>query len=316
MDRAKKLNKPGVRLAFSYLFDWVLCIVLIALFLMLDNLTPFKRQFSVEDTSLMYPYKEKETIPTWALVVISIIFPAVMMAIISLAIRRSIYDFHNGILGLLLSASLTIAVTQVVKVTVGKHRPDFLSRCKPMINGVPITQNEPLRLWTVDICTTTNYSIFKDGLRSFPSGHASTSFAGLLYLSFWLAGKMHVFDRKGYSLKSVLLMTPVLTAVLVTISRLEDYRHDKIDVLWGMSIGTFFAFFAYHQYYPSITKVHSHIPHPPRDFSYLIKDDEGKVQEAGHLEALTGIRPNEESIDETQQQPEQPSDLEANREQS
>lgn len=175
MDRATKgFKKPAVRLAFSYLFDWILCVVLIALFLMLDNLTPFKRQFSVEDRSLMYPYKEKETIPTWALIVIAVVFPAVLMAVVSLFIRRSSYDFHNGFLGLLLSVSLTIVVTQVVKVTVGKHRPDFIDPCKPMLNGVAITRDEPLKLWSVDVCTTTNHSVFKDGMRSFPSGHAST----------------------------------------------------------------------------------------------------------------------------------------------
>lgn len=117
MDHATKgFKKPSVRLACSYLFDWTLCIVLIALFLMLDNLTPFKRQFSVEDSSLMYPYKEKETIPTWALIVIAVVFPAVVMAVVSLFIRRSSYDFHNGFLGLLLSVSLTVVITQVVKV--------------------------------------------------------------------------------------------------------------------------------------------------------------------------------------------------------
>ncbi|KAF9904662.1 hypothetical protein EC991_002408 [Linnemannia zychae] len=137
------------------------------------------------------------------------------------------------------------------------------------------------------------------------------SFAGLFYLSLWLAGKMHVFDRKGYSLKSVILMVPILTAILVTISRVEDYRHSPTDVGWGSIIGIFFAFFAYHQYYPSITTSRSHIPYPPRDFSYLVKDNDGKVHEAGRLEALTGIHRNDESVDEMQQQPEQLADLEA-----
>ena len=43
-------------------------------------------------------------------------FPAVLMAVVSLFIRRSSYDFHNDFLGLLLSVSLTIVVMQVVKV--------------------------------------------------------------------------------------------------------------------------------------------------------------------------------------------------------
>ncbi|KAF9126493.1 hypothetical protein BGW39_006587 [Mortierella sp. 14UC] len=184
------------------------------------------------------------------------------MAVVSRAIRRSSYDFHNGFLGLLLSVSLTIVVTQVVKVTVGKHRPDFLDRCKPMLNGVAVTHDEPMKLWTVDICTTTDHSGFKDGMRSFPSGHASS-------------------------------------------------EHLAADVGWGTVIGIFFAFFAYHQYYPSISRSHSHIPYPPHDFGHLVKDNDGKVHGSGRLEALTGIRPNDESVGEMQQQPERLADLEA-----
>ncbi|KAF9151646.1 hypothetical protein BG015_006399 [Linnemannia schmuckeri] len=119
------------------------------------------------------------------------------------------------------------------------------------------------------------------------------SFAGRIYFSLWSAGKMHVFDRKGYSLKNVILMAPVLTAILVTISRIEGYRHSAVNVGWG-----------------AITRSHSHIPYPPRDFNYLVNDNDGKVHEAGRLEAMTGIHPNEEFIDETQQQPEQLADLE------
>jgi diacylglycerol diphosphate phosphatase/phosphatidate phosphatase len=45
-----------------------------------------------------------------------------------------------------------------------------------MLNGVSITRDEPLKLWKVDVCTTTDHSVFKDGMRSFPSGHASSEF--------------------------------------------------------------------------------------------------------------------------------------------
>lgn len=283
----------------SYLFDWIFCIVLLVLFFLLDRLQPFHRQFSVENTAIMFPYKEKDTIPTWALAVIAVVFPVVVIALVGLGVRRSPFDFHVGILGLLVSVLLTTMFTQVIKVTVGKHRPDFLSRCQPMQNGALITQDEPLQLWTVDVCTQPNAAILKDGFRSFPSGHSSTSFAGLFYIALWLAGKMHVFDRRGYSLKGVILIVPIMAAMLVAISRVEDYRHAAIDVTWGAILGIIFATFAYFQYYPSLLKVNSHIPHPPRDFSYLTNEGENSQQGTSHLEQVTGIHPNEEFIDES-----------------
>ncbi|KAF9204033.1 hypothetical protein BGZ49_005772 [Haplosporangium sp. Z 27] len=294
----KRFRDPSTRLFCSYLFDWVFCIILIAVFFLLDRAEPFHRQFSVENTAIMFPYDEHETIPTWALVVIAVIFPVVVIAVVSLGLRRSPYDFHNGLLGLLVSVLLTTIFTQVIKVTVGKHRPDFLSRCQPMMNGVPITHDQPLQLWTIDVCTQTDHAILKDGYRSFPSGHASTSFAGLIYISLWLGGKMHPFDRRGYSFKGVVLIIPVLAALLVAITRVQNYRHAAIDVTWGAIIGIIFAIFAYHQYYPTLTSAKSHIPYPPRDFSYLVKDSDGNVKEVGPLERITGIQPNGSYVDE------------------
>ncbi|KAG0284148.1 hypothetical protein BGZ96_011475 [Linnemannia gamsii] len=323
-----RIKSPKTRFYFSYIFDWIFCVILLGLFFLLDRVEPFHREFSVENTAIMYTYEENEAVPVWALGLIVAVFPALVMLIVSIGLRRSPYDFHNGLLGLLLSVLLTTIFTQVLKVTVGKHRPDFLARCIPMLDGVLLVRNRPLKLWNVSVCTQTDADILKDGMRSFPSGHASSmssssssssfnaaiqpdvfstlnpltrlqssAFAGLVYLSLWMAGKMHVFDRKGYSLKPVLLFMPILGAILIAVSRVDDYRHSATDVTWGAIIGIFFAVFSYHQYYPSPTAMNSQIPHPCRDFS---KPHRGGDDDVGHLENAIGIRRNSgDFIDES-----------------
>ncbi|KAG0257933.1 hypothetical protein BG011_003664 [Mortierella polycephala] len=164
------------------------------------------------------------------------------------------------------------------KVTVGKHRPDFLSRCKPVMDGKVVVQNPPLQLWTLAVCTQTDKYILRDGMRSFPSGHTSTAFAGLVYIALWMGA-----------------------AMLVGISRVEDYRHAGVDVTWGAIIGIVFAFFAYLQYYPSMTSARSEIPFPPRDFSYLITNVQERTEESSQLENAFGIRSNEGFVDESRQ---------------
>ncbi|KAG0019172.1 hypothetical protein BGZ82_000227 [Podila clonocystis] len=298
-----RLRDPTWRLYGSYAFDWILCIVLMAVFLYLDNVEPFHREFSVQNPAIMYSYRLTDSVPNWALIVVSVVVPVVLILLVGLGIRRSPYDVHNGVLGLLVSVLLTTMFTQVIKVTVGKHRPDFLARCIPMLNGVTITQDEPLSLWTVDVCTQTNKRALQEGMRSFPSGHASTAFAGLFYLTLWMAGKMHIFDRRGYSIKGVILIIPIMGALLIAISRVRDYRHSGVDVTWGSIIGIIFAIFAYFQYYPSLAKTGSHVPHPPRDFGQLVKNSEGHVHEAGHIEQFTGIERNEEFVDESRGSP-------------
>ena len=96
-----------------------------------------------------------------------------------------------------------------MKVTVGRPRPDLIARCLPK----PGSENASVfGLVTAEICTQTDNFILKDGFRSFPSAHASctptprsicnqssdiglalVSFAGLGFLSFYLAGKIHLF---------------------------------------------------------------------------------------------------------------------------
>jgi hypothetical protein len=98
-----------------------------------------------------------------------------------------------------------------MKVTVGRPRPDLIARCLPK----PGSENGPVfGLVSAEICTQTDAFILKDGFRSFPSAHSSctptprsirsqysdfrfalVSFAGLGFLSFYLAGKIHLFVR-------------------------------------------------------------------------------------------------------------------------
>ncbi|CAO3636043.1 unnamed protein product [Mucor fragilis] len=249
------------RLFVSYGKDWVLVLVMIIIFFGIDLIDPFHREFSINDTSLMHKYTVDESVPVWLLVVIAILAPVLIIAAVSLGIRRSWLDFHSGLLGLAVALSLTIMMTDVIKITVGRPRPDMLDRCQPP----PGIQNPPLLLLNYTICTADqNTYEFKDGFKSFPSGHSSFSFAGLGYVAFYLAGKMHLFDEGGHTYKSFVFCIPFLGALLIAISRLHDYRHHWTDVFVGGIIGTAFAYFAYRQYYPSLAATYSQKPFPPR----------------------------------------------------
>jgi diacylglycerol diphosphate phosphatase/phosphatidate phosphatase len=116
MDLARWKSNPTFRLVCSYLFDWAFCLLLLLLFFLLDNVEPFHREFSVENRAIMFPYTQNETIPVWALGLVVVAFPVVVIIAVGLGIRRSPYDVHNGILGLLVSVLLTTIFTQVIKV--------------------------------------------------------------------------------------------------------------------------------------------------------------------------------------------------------
>ncbi|KAJ2957873.1 hypothetical protein NQZ79_g6451 [Umbelopsis isabellina] len=209
----------------------------------------------------MYPYAQHEHVPVWLLLILCFIVPLVTISAYSLAVRKSVRDFHNGILGLCLGLSMTIMMTDIVKITVGRPRPDMLDRCQPAAGSV----DPPLGLSNYTICTTDlNSYMMKDAFKSFPSGHSSFSFAGLGYLSLYLAGKMHLFDKLGHTYKGFIFAGPWIAALLVAISRTVDYRHHWQDVTVGAMLGTGLAIFAYRQYYPPLWSDVSDEPFAPR----------------------------------------------------
>ena len=100
---------------------------------------------------------------------------------------------------------------------------------------------------------------------SFPSGHASTAFAGFTFLSLWLAGKLHLFQpARGHAAFEWIIFFPMVGATLISISRTMDYRHHATDVIAGSLLGFVVAVASYHIYYPPLSHASSHKPWPPR----------------------------------------------------
>lgn len=75
--------------------------------------------------------------------------------------------------GLFMGFTITGVVTQVVKMGVGRPRPDMLSRCQPYegAHDAPV-----YGLSNYTICTQTDAHLLNDGFKSFPSGHSSRTY--------------------------------------------------------------------------------------------------------------------------------------------
>ncbi|WZY73348.1 hypothetical protein YC2023_012205 [Brassica napus] len=131
------------------------------------------------------------------------------------------------------SCLVTGVTTDSIKDAVDWPRPNFFYRCFP--DGKPKFDPETRMLYHGV------KKIIKEGYKSFPSGHTSWSFAGLTFLACYLSGKIKVFDRRGHVAKLCLVFLPILVAVLIGISRVDDYWHHWTDVFAGTIIGTFWS---------------------------------------------------------------------------
>ena len=88
------------------------------------------------------------------------------------------------------------------------------------------------------------------------------SFASLGFISFYMAGKLGVFNEKGrgQSLRLLASLVPLLAALTVALSRTMDYHHHWQDVLCGSLLGLFVAYFCYRQHYPPLDSPDADIP--------------------------------------------------------
>ncbi|KAF2205958.1 lipid phosphate phosphatase 1 [Delitschia confertaspora ATCC 74209] len=270
----KRLPKKVV---LSYILDYVIIVALIVTFTAIDKVEPFHQPWSMKNYTLHYPYADPERIPVFWLCIITVLFPAIVIAFYTLVIdgvfshqlptygsggrklfgryrlKDRLWELNCGILGLMLSVCASFTITGALKNAIGKPRPDLIARCM-VREGYEEAAGKSFALTTYEVCTNPNNDVLKDGFRSFPSGHSSTAFAGLYYLSMYLAAKMHVLDSRGEVWKTFLVLVPTLAAALVAGSRIMDARHHPFDVLSGSLLGLLVAWASYRQYFPPVSE--------------------------------------------------------------
>jgi membrane-associated phospholipid phosphatase len=236
-----------VQLIKHHLRDWLWIAVMIALEIIVYLLIPPFHRFVDETKMQEYKYPTgPDTVPTWSIGIVAVLVPILFFLAYYIK-RRSMRDFHNAFLGLATAIVLTALFTDSIKNMVGMPRPDFFDRCFP--DGIAVYSNDSRRR---AICHPNNMTEYKDGYKSFPSGHVSWCFAGLGYLSLYLAGKLSLFDKRGYSSRVFFVLFPNLVTVLIAISRVNDYQHRWVDIIGAAFIGLPIAYFCYRQHYPSI----------------------------------------------------------------
>lgn len=160
---------------------------------------PNHHPFSLADPSISFPYTEHETVTTETLVLVGLFAPAVIVVLGAFAlvpgtatadgakaskmlmIRRKIWEWNAGWMGLALALAAAWTSTQGLKDLVGKPRPDLLARCNPDVSNIAahvvgglgdrLQGAAVLVDWT--ICRDQSDLVRVDGFSSFPSGHSS-----------------------------------------------------------------------------------------------------------------------------------------------
>lgn len=238
-----------------FLTEFCIRIVLILLFIDLEVREPFTRVIQPEEVWLYRNPMSNSFVPgTWLWLMVGTVPTIVILTTYS--ITRDLTDLGAATMVITLATPLNGVITDLIKLWVGRPRPDFIYRCWP--DGV-VPANE---LPGDELHCTGISEDVTEGRKSFPSGHSSFSFVTWGFVFLYLSGKVGTFrgSSPGPSCNLLLLLGTLLVPLGIAISRTADYHHHWQDVVVGSIIGFAVALVVYRQYYPAISSPESHKP--------------------------------------------------------
>lgn len=157
-----------------------LCSVML---LELERWKPFIRKIQPEELWLYRNPMTDSYVPSnmlWTCVMGVPLLAIILMFLFT----RDILDMTSSSLVISLAVPLNGVITDIIKLVVGRPRPDFVYRCWPDHGGeVP---DDGLAGDTIQ-CSG-HIDVIMEGRKSFPSGHSSFSFASWGFVFLYLSG--------------------------------------------------------------------------------------------------------------------------------
>eukprot|EP01023_Acetabularia_acetabulum_P009795 TRINITY_DN14436_c0_g1_i1.p1 TRINITY_DN14436_c0_g1~~TRINITY_DN14436_c0_g1_i1.p1 ORF type:complete len:275 (+),score=27.42 TRINITY_DN14436_c0_g1_i1:202-1026(+) len=228
----------------SNLADWICLIILALLELIVHQFNPFHRFIGEDEMqNYKYPYYKFQTVPAWALSIITLLPALLVFAIFRAFNQINNTVFYRAVVGFFASFVFTVLATDCLKNLSGRPRPHYYYRCFPEGNATyaPYAANV---VYGYPECSV------DDAMRSFPSGHSSISMSGLGFLSLFLLDQLRAYNGMGSVWKGTLVMVPILCSGLIAATRVRDYYHHWGDVLFGLFLGFAIAVVSYCQFFP------------------------------------------------------------------
>lgn len=154
----------------------------------------------------------------------------------------------SWLMALVYAVAMEFFCVSVLKLYVGRLRPDFLSRLAAH-GYTSTTEKDPLTEKLLpdphkdpQFFCDLGYKIksapsLVDGRLSFPSGHSSTSFAVCTVVVLFLFSHLRPFAYRGSFLRLCLAFSPFWVSLLCATSRTRDNKHHYSDILAGSLIG-------------------------------------------------------------------------------
>jgi len=240
--------------------------------------TPYQRGFFCDDENLKHPYTE-ETVPivtcvsVWAVVSVTLILLVECLRSYAMQGERRLKPINNNrtpwvVVELYrhfgfftLGALLTLLFTELAKYTVGRLRPMYLTVCGPRLTDELCKDEFGYQKFVVvsddDLCDNLKTGVFSkkqliDARLSFLSGHSSFSFYCGMFLIIYLQARLNNLPRINNTcvrrfVRGLKIVRPflqfgmIILSLWISLTRISDYRHHPLDVIFGAIVGMSFA---------------------------------------------------------------------------
>ena len=256
----RKMNQYSTPL-IPFLLNTVVFLCSLALFIILESgiIPPNRNGFFCSDNSISYPLKDS-TISTGMLIMINVVVSITVIVIVEQVITfennqsetinskkeqtwlawileaNHLWPIRVTKVALLLTWYImaNTSVTDVIKLTVGRLRPHFMSVCNPNVN----CSNGDRNYYHLEyVCENITLKEETDTRLSFPSGHASMSATVMGFVIVYVQIRCNPPER-FILLKPIIYLAMVILAVWISMTRVSDFQHHLDDVIFGFLQGT------------------------------------------------------------------------------
>lgn len=209
------------------------------------------------DATISFSYQVDSTIPYYVAILVPLFSLLLSFVILEYSLARLKSSGVTQAIGISIvffldfvgAGVVTGLLTEVTKNLVGRYRPDWLSRCLPEIDNPVSISGFGLSAEDNPACTSNlSESKMRDGMKSFPSGHASTAFGLGIFVSGYCAWilvcrwgqhrKRSLIYRCGRQLLFFWILCQIGWAWGVAVSRVMDHKHHESDIIAGTFLGT------------------------------------------------------------------------------
>jgi len=241
----------------------------------ISGMNPYSSSFIERDPALSQPFYQ-DTVPNTVLILLSFILPLCVLIVFTIIKGLYIYYKYKHVsnidkltkklifwtiwwlfITLVQSMGVALASTNTIKNVVGRQRPSFFDLVNyagyttALDTGNYNNYNTATTAGSLGdmskVLLTDNHEI-QDAQRSFPSGHASISFAGMSFLVGYFRWLLSVPKGKWFTLRAALSCAPLILSAFIAISRVRDRKHNPDDISIGTLLGLLGGLLSWYHY--------------------------------------------------------------------